>query len=123
MGMAQEQSRIDLIFAQRLHLRLEAAKTRALASLEALEAAGIIAQVTGSLARGNFSAYSDVDFLIEGTWADWSRAVTIIEEHMGDLPIDVVSCLSIPDDQLMFSTDGALDASGFRARHRQAPGP
>jgi predicted nucleotidyltransferase len=121
--MAQDRSSIDIIFAQRLRSRLEVAETRTLASLEALDAAGIKAQVTGSLVRGNFSAYSDVDFLIGGTWADWSRAVTIIEDRMGDLPIDVVSCFSIPDDQLMFSTHGALDASGFRARHHQASGP
>jgi predicted nucleotidyltransferase len=110
---------IDLSLARRGASHFEIAELRALHTLQKLDKAGIGAWLTGSLARGKFAAFSDVDFLIEGNRSDWSRAVTIIEENMGDIPVDVISRVFVSDKEYKFFRNGALDASGLRARRSE----
>lgn len=93
---------------------------RAQDSLERLESAGIRAWVAGSLAKDRFGANSDVDFVVECARADEFKAFKIIEGAMVGFPFDMVPINRIEQDALPFFMEGALDASGLRARQSQA---
>lgn len=96
--------------------RLQRARARARAALAALDERGIEARVVGSLARGTFTAFSDVDFVIFGDRATWSRAVNVIDREMGGIAVDILLASAIPDDIAPLVLKGALDEAGLRAR-------
>jgi predicted nucleotidyltransferase len=113
-------TRLERRIGRRVDVYRVEAETRALAALDEMQTMGIRAWLVGSLARGRFTIYSDVDFLVDGGRDEWTQAVTIIERCMGHIPIDVVSCSRISDTERDFMLPGALDASRLRSRIRKA---
>lgn len=64
---------------------------RARAAVTAMEAKGLSVLLTGSLARGDFGRYSDVDFLITLCPREWKyRIESVVEDLMLDVPFDVI---------------------------------
>lgn len=61
------------------------------AAIEALEAKGVRALVFGSLARGEFGRWSDVDIMVTRCPRDLKYALeATVEDHLRDIPFDVV---------------------------------
>ena len=110
-------SPIERILDTRMQEHQRAMEPLALAALEALERQGIVASVIGSLAKGRFSAFSDVDFVIHGNWDETSRAYTVIEDIFGEMPFDVVCFDALREHEINQFMDGAIDASGLRDRY------
>lgn len=92
------------------------ASARALVALDALQAAGLHAWITGSLARNRFAARSDVDFLVDVSDDREIEAFMIIERAMGDVPFDMVPLRRLKPHAREFMMAGMIDASGLRAR-------
>lgn len=64
---------------------------RARKAVAAMEAKGFHVLVTGSLARGDFGRYSDVDFLVTLCPSEWRyRIEGLVEDVMGLIPFDVI---------------------------------
>lgn len=56
-----------------------------------MNARGLEVLVTGSLARGDFNQYSDVDFLVTKYPRDWKyRIESVVEDIMLGLPFDLI---------------------------------
>jgi predicted nucleotidyltransferase len=67
------------------------ALSRARRAVAAMEARGFQVLVTGSLARGDFGAFSDVDFLVTRCPPDWRyRIESVVEDEMRGIPFDVI---------------------------------
>jgi hypothetical protein len=113
-------ARIDNIWIDAGTARADMALVRAADALADLRDAGIRAGVTGSLAGEHFSAFSDVDFAIAGSREEWSRAVTIIERAMGDMPVDVICLSDLAPDEARFIMEGSVDEAGLRARRTRS---
>lgn len=114
------ETRLDRLFDRQADGYRAVAQTRALATLEALAAAGLTAWLVGSLARDRFTVFSDVDFLIDGGYPQWTEAVAIIERHMGDLRVDILQSARLTAPERTHLLKDALDAPSFRARLDQA---
>jgi predicted nucleotidyltransferase len=85
------------------------------AALAALDALGVEAVVTGSLARGGFGPYSDVDILVTAIPRALKYAIeSMVEDAMPDLPFGVVYRNEVPAWKLARLTAGALRASELR---------
>jgi predicted nucleotidyltransferase len=110
------ETRFGRLMERRTDAHRRDAETRALAALDAMEALGMRAWLVGSLARGPFTVYSDVDFLIDGGHDEWRQALPIIEQRLGHIPIDVVSCSRISTTERDIILKGALNASSLRSR-------
>ncbi len=61
------------------------------AAIEALEAQGVRALVFGSLAKGTFGRWSDVDIMVTRCPDNLRYAIEgTVEDHLRDIPFDVV---------------------------------
>ena len=61
------------------------------AANEELEAKGVRALIFGSLAKGTFGRWSDVDIMVTRCPDDLRYAIEgIVEDHLLDIPFDVV---------------------------------
>ena len=105
MLMSDTVSPIERILAARApEIAAREAKARALAdkALAELKKAGISAWIVGSLARGNFGLYSDVDFVVDGDHDVFWASIPIIEEAMGSFPFDIIPYQGVPENQRQF---------------------
>lgn len=69
--------------------RVAAARAKRVAALRA--ARGVRVQIVGSLARGDFGAYSDVDFLVTSSPMSLRYAIEgKVEDQMRDIPFSVL---------------------------------
>jgi len=68
----------------------------ALAALRSLEAKGIRACVVGSLAKGRFSASSDVDFVVDCSADREREAFLLIEQAIGAFPFHMLPADALP---------------------------
>lgn len=56
-----------------------------------MESRGVSVMLTGSLARGDFNAHSDVDFLITRCPQEWKyRIESVVEDEMRGVAFDVI---------------------------------
>jgi predicted nucleotidyltransferase len=93
----------------------ERAVIGARAAIVALEKLGVSAVVTGSLARGKFKAYSDVDILVTSCPRRLKYAIEgIVEDSLAGVPFDVIYLDELPAWKVGKFTEGALDASELR---------
>lgn len=92
-------------------------------ALTALDALDIKAWVIGSLAHGNFDAYSDVDFVVDITPSRSHMVFRMIEEAMKGFPFDLVHFDQIPENEIDLFMKDALDAPSFRAHFSQVMQP
>jgi predicted nucleotidyltransferase len=113
-------SRIEALVEERKGRRLAEASTRALATLTALEAAGLSAWVVGSLARRTFSIHSDVDFLVDCAPDAESAAFRIVEREMGDFPFHFISARELDEAKKATMMEVAVGSSGIRAYSKTA---
>ena len=82
------------------------------AAVAALAELGVSALVTGSLARGGFGAYSDVDLLVTACPRELKYAIEgTVEDCLGGMAFDVVYLDELPDWKAKRFTAGAVDAS------------
>ena len=88
---APGRSRLDQLLRSRGEARRQLAAGLASAALRRLKAAGVRAEIVGSLARGAFRSDSDVDILVErrGSLSE-SRITDLIASAMKGFPFDVV---------------------------------
>lgn len=99
------------ISEQRRARAIEAAR----AALDALAALGVEAVVTGSLARGGFGPWSDIDILVTACPRPLKYAIeSVVEDAVAGLPFDVVYLDEIPAWKLPRFTAGVLRASELR---------
>jgi predicted nucleotidyltransferase len=112
-------SKIETTIALRTNDRKALAIKLAVKALRDLKAMGVHAWVVGSLAKGNFSLHSDVDFAVDCS-ADLEYEVfRTIEKAMGSFPFHMVPCRRIEEDARPFMMEGAADASILIARQAQ----
>lgn len=111
-------SRIEALMAERTVARAAVASARALATLNALQDAGVSGWVIGSLARGEFRLHSDVDFLVDCDRRSKHAAFRIIEGQMGDLPFHFISARDLDETTRRRLMKEAADATSIRARTR-----
>jgi len=95
---------------------LDAYRRRAVAAARAVTVAlaerGVRAVVTGSLARGTFNVYSDIDFLITACPRDLKyRIESLVEDILIGIPFDVVYLDELPAWKAKHFLNGAVDAS------------
>jgi predicted nucleotidyltransferase len=94
--------------------RLAVSRTRG--ACLALAEMGVTARVIGSLAAGRFGPGSDVDFLIMECPRHLKYAIEgVVEDHLGELPFDVVYIDEIPSWKLDRFTREAIDAGHLRS--------
>ncbi len=85
------------------------------AATSALAILGVQAVVTGSLARGMFGPYSDIDILVTECPRHLKYAIEgIVEDHLGGIPFDLVYLDEVPQWKLARFTEGAVHASQLR---------
>ena len=95
--------------------RCEFATTRVQALLAKLERDGVNVAVIGSLARGQFSAHSDVDLLVRGPLDPASR--TRIERTVADafrgasIPYDLIFATDVTAERLVEFENDLIEAS------------
>ena len=90
--------------------RRAAAIAGARAAVERLQSLGVSVLVAGSLAKGTFRRYSDVDFLVTSCPRDLKYAIEgIVEDCLGGIPFDVVYLDEIPAWKVASFTGGAKD--------------
>lgn len=71
--------------------RRSSALFRARSVIIELDRRGVRSLITGSLARDDFNAYSDVDFLVVDCPRAWKyRIEGVVEDLMEDIPFDVI---------------------------------
>ena len=70
----------------------------------------------GSLAKGRFSPFSDVDFVVNCPREREYDAFRTIEKAMDGFPFDMVPGGRIQDEALPFMMEGAIDAPGLISR-------
>ncbi len=119
-------SRHHSAFAMEADFRRRARERRSLAvplavqALRDVEALGFQAWIVGSLAKGHFSAFSDVDFAVDCPLEREYDAFRAIEKAMGAFPFTMIPRSRIQDDALPFIMEAAIDAPGLIAREAQA---
>ena len=87
----------------------------AIAATEALALLDVRAVVTGSLARGKFGPYSDIDLLVIECPRHLKYAIEgIVEDELSGMPFDVVYLDEVPQWKLASVTAGAVHASQLR---------
>lgn len=96
--------------------RLDDYRSRAIAGARAATAAldelGVRAVVTGSLARGRFNMYSDVDLLVTSCPHRLKyRIESIVEDILGGMPFDVIYLDELAPWKAARFMEGAIDAS------------
>jgi predicted nucleotidyltransferase len=97
--------------ADRRSRAIEGAKS-AVASLAKL---GVTAVVTGSLARGDFGHFSDVDLLVTQCPRSLKYAIEgIVEDALGAIPFDVLYLDELPDRMARRVLEAAVDAPSLR---------
>jgi predicted nucleotidyltransferase len=99
--------------------RAEARRTRAVAGAKAVVAAlaplGVRVIITGSLARGGFTQFSDVDFLVMECPRKLKYAIeSIVEDTLEGLPFDVIYLDEVPAWRVPRLTEGAVEAADLR---------
>lgn len=98
-------NKLEAIVAERTAARRHVAETAAAHVLETLRAQGIDIRVFGSLARGDFMAHSDVDFLVKGPIDLATRVAvesTVAREFRAadpNLPCDVIYLDDLTSEQ------------------------
>ena len=100
--------------------RQRVALERAAMALAALADEGLAGWVVGSLARGRFNDYSDVDFVVDCDRSREYDAFLAIERAMKDFPFHMVPFRRLREDAIPFMMDGAIDAAGIVARQAEA---
>lgn len=91
-------SAISRLFSERAARRLQVAKPRAQAAVRKLLEHGVKARIVGSLARGVFRQYSDVDLLIENRGKlDEATIEEVVREQMRDFPFDLLYADRLPE--------------------------
>ena len=98
---------------------IEARRQRAIAGaravVEMMRAKEITALAIGSLAKGKFGLYSDIDFLVTSCPRQYKYAIEAkVEDILCDLPFDVVYLEEIPAERLEWFTAGAVEAHDLR---------
>jgi len=109
-------STIEADFHDRARERKLLATRLAVKALQDLEAIGLQAWVVGSLAKGRFSPFSDVDFVVNCPREREYEAFRVIERAMDGLPFHMVPGGRILADALPLMMEGAADAPGLIAR-------
>jgi predicted nucleotidyltransferase len=85
------------------------------AATAALAEIGVDAVVTGSLARGKFGMYSDIDLLVTSCPRRLKYAIeSIVEDILNFIPFDVIYVDELPPWKVARFTEGAIDASKLR---------
>lgn len=85
------------------------------AATTALTNVGVHTVVTGSLARGSFDRYSDIDLLVTYCPRHLKYAIEgLVEDAMEGFSFDVVYLDEVPDWKLLHFTEGSIDASELR---------
>ncbi len=107
------------ILVAEMHPSSDDYRNRAIAAAKAATSAlaelGVRAVVTGSLARGRFGAYSDIDFLITDCPRHLKYAIEgTVEDALGGLSFDVVYLDELPAWRAPHFLEGAVDASLLR---------
>jgi hypothetical protein len=111
---------LEADFRRRVRERKAQAVPLAVRALRDIEAAGLQAWVVGSLAKGRFSAFSDVDFAVNCPAEREYDAFRVLERAMGAFPFTMIPCRRIQSDALPFIMEAAIDASSLIAREAQA---
>ena len=98
---------------------LDTHRTLAIAASKAatsyLAALGVRAVVTGSLARGAFSAHSDIDLLVIECPTRLKYAIEgIVEDALDGRPFDVIYLDELPPWKARRFMEDAIDASELR---------
>jgi predicted nucleotidyltransferase len=104
---------------QTVATRTDHYRNRAVASAKAAIAAlaeiSVDAVVTGSLARGKFGIYSDIDLLVTSCPRRLKYAIeSIVEDILNGIPFDVIYLDELPPWKAANFTEGAIDASELR---------
>ena len=87
----------------------------AMAATKALASVGVHAVVTGSLARGRFGLYSDVDLLVTECPRHLKYAIEgIVEDQLAGMPFDVIYLDEVPQWKLASFTGHTVHASQLR---------
>lgn len=85
------------------------------AAIAALSELGVPAVVTGSLARGGFGPYSDVDLLVTACPRSLKYAIeSIVEDSLDGRPFDVIYLEEVPEGRREHFRAGAVDARDLR---------
>lgn len=109
-------SPVEAVMERRTSLRKALAVERAVATLSALDQAGLKAWLVGSLAKDRFGLHSDVDILVECDANSELRAFKIVEAEMRGFPSQLIPTCDLNDEALGHFLRDAIDASGVRAR-------
>jgi hypothetical protein len=107
-------------FRRRARERKALAVPLAVQAIRDVEAIGFRAWIVGSLAKGRFSAFSDVDFAVDCPPEREYDAFRVIEKAMGAFPFTMIPYRRIQDDALPFVMEAAIDAPSLIAREAQA---
>lgn len=84
---------------------------KAVEATEQMERLGVIVEIIGSLAKGNFKPGSDIDFLVRECPNDLIYAIEgKIEDIVFPFAFDVVYFNEIPSHKIQRLTSGAVDA-------------
>jgi predicted nucleotidyltransferase len=91
VAVRRQDTPLDRLLARRAQLRLQTVAPQVEATLAAIRAAGVLVDVFGSYARGEFRISSDVDFLVSdrGTLTE-SAIYAVAFEHMTGTRFDLV---------------------------------
>ena len=111
---------MEVDFLSRARARKALAVPLAVQAMQDLEGIGFRAWIVGSLAKGRFSAFSDVDFAVDCPPDREYDAFRVIEKAMGAFPFTMIPCRRIQDDALPYVMEAAIDASSLIAREAQA---
>jgi predicted nucleotidyltransferase len=86
-----------------------------ISAIQDLRDLGVNAKVIGSLAKGKFGPFSDVDLLIVSCPPELKYAIEgKVEDRLIDIPFHVVYLDEIPTPKVSSFADGAIDASHLR---------
>lgn len=95
--------------------RKDEAISRARLAVEDLRKVGVEAMIVGSLARGTFGIWSDVDFLVTDCPPDLKYAIEgRVEDRLRDFAFDVVYLDEIPIHKRAAFIESAIDACRLR---------
>ena len=111
-------TKLEALLQRRARERETLARLAALRALDQLDASGIKAVITGSLARGPFLPHSDVDFLVyaPGHGPSRDQAERLVASEMGPvgLSFDIVFTSELSAEVLKEFENGSVSASDLR---------
>lgn len=103
------------VLAMSLSISQPEARRRASAALSAMAAVGVDAKVFGSLARGQFRAGSDIDFLVLRCPRAWKyRIESVVEDILRGVPFDVIYQDETPPAKLSLMLAEAVGPGDLR---------